>query len=68
MVQELSGGPRQQGGGKLLMWKGRGNGPGPSSLPLNMTNLYITYVMLIIKILRNHNYKPSMRFLQFYLR
>ena len=42
------GAPGIREGAKLLMWKGRGNGPGPSSLPLNMTNLYITYVVLIV--------------------
>ena len=62
------GAPGIREGEKLLMQKGRGNEPGPSSLPLYMTNLYITYVVLIMNILRNCDYKPSMRFLQFYLR
>ena len=68
MGQELSGGPRHQGGGKASDAEGEGDGPGPPSLPLNMINLYITYVVLIMNILRNCDYKPSMRFLQFYLR
>ena len=40
MVQELSGAQGIGEGEKLLTQKGRGNGPGPPSLPLNMTNLY----------------------------